>query len=62
VGTLPQALISLQLTGEPVTVQRKKKPSGAQWKRLKKQIEAPHNSERPLEVFNILKKVFIVPW
>jgi len=37
VGTLPQELSSLQLTGEPVMVQRKKKPSGAQRKRLRKQ-------------------------
>jgi len=29
VGTLLQELGSLQLTGEPVIVQRKKKPSGA---------------------------------
>jgi len=29
VETLPQELGSLQLTGEPVVVQRKKKPSGA---------------------------------
>jgi len=44
VGTLPQELSSLQLTGKPVMVQRKKKPSGAQWKRLRKQKEAPYNS------------------
>jgi len=45
VGTLPQELSSLQPTGEPVMVQKKKKPSGAQWKRLKKkQKEAPYNS------------------
>jgi len=37
VGTLPQELSSLQLTGEPVVVQRKKKPSGPQRKHLKKQ-------------------------
>jgi len=37
VGTLPQELSSLQLTAEPVMVQRKKKPSDAQRKRLKKQ-------------------------
>jgi len=39
VGTLPQELSSLQLTGEPVMVQKKKKPSGArrklQWKQEK---------------------------
>jgi len=40
VGTLPQELSSLQLTGEPVMVQRKKKPPGAQWKRLRKQVKA----------------------
>jgi len=40
VGTLPQELSSLQLTREPVMVQRKKKPSGTQWKRLRKQKEA----------------------
>jgi len=40
VETLPQELSSLQLTGEPVMVQRKKKPSGVQWKRLRKQKEA----------------------
>jgi len=34
VGTLPQELSSLRLIGEPV--QRKKKPSGAQPKRLRK--------------------------
>jgi len=33
VETLPQELGSLQLTGEPVMVQRKKKPSRAQRKR-----------------------------
>jgi len=43
-GTLPQELSSLQLTGEPVMVQRKKKPSGTQRKRLKKQKETPYNS------------------
>jgi len=37
VGTLPQELGSLQLTGEPVMVQRKKKPSGARRKRQRKQ-------------------------
>jgi len=62
VGTLPQELSSLQLTGEPVMVQRKKKLSGAQRKHLRKQKEAPYNSRRPPEVFNILKEVFIVPW
>jgi len=40
VGTLPQELSSLQLTGEPVMVQRKKKPSGAQRKRQRKQEKA----------------------
>jgi len=40
VGTLPQELSSLQLTGEPAMVQRKKKPSGTQWKHLRKQKEA----------------------
>jgi len=44
VGTHLQELSSLQLTGEPVMVQRKKKPSGAHWKRLRKQKEAPYNS------------------
>jgi len=44
VGTLLQELSSLQLTGEPVMVQRKKKLSGAQWKGLRKQKEAPYNS------------------
>jgi len=39
-GTLPQELSSLQLTGEPVMVQRKKKPSGARWKRQRKQEKA----------------------
>jgi len=42
VGTLLQELSSLQLTGKPVIVQRKKKPSGAQQKRLKKQKEIPY--------------------
>jgi len=37
VGTLPQELSSLQLTGEPVVVQRKKKPSGVRRKRQRKQ-------------------------
>jgi len=45
-GTLPQELSSLQLTGEPVMVQRKKKLSGAQWKCLKKQKEAPYNTKQ----------------
>jgi len=40
VGTLPQKLSFLQLTGEPVMVQRKKKPSGARWKRQRKQETA----------------------
>jgi len=36
VGTLPQELSSLQLTGESVMAQRKKKTSGAQQKCLRK--------------------------
>jgi len=40
VGTLPQELSSLQLTGEPVMVQRKMKPSGARRKRQRKQEKA----------------------
>jgi len=40
VGTLPQELSSLQLTGEPVMIQRKKKLSGARWKRQRKQEKA----------------------
>jgi len=40
VGTLLQDLSSLQLTGEPVMVQRKKKPSGARWKRQRKREKA----------------------
>jgi len=40
VGTLSQELSSLQLAGKPVMVQRKKKPSGAQRKRLSKQEKA----------------------
>jgi len=40
VGTLPQELSSLQPTGEPVMVKRKKKPSGAQQKCQRKQKEA----------------------
>jgi len=40
VGTLLQELSSLQLTGEPVMVQRKKKPSGARRKRQRKQEKA----------------------
>jgi len=59
-GNSPQELSSLQLTGKPV--QRKKKPSGAQWKCLRKQKEVPYNSYRPPEVVNILTEVFIVPW
>jgi len=39
VGTLPQELSSLQLAGEPVVVQRKKKPSEAR-KRQRKQEKA----------------------
>jgi len=39
VGTLPPELSSLQLTGEPVMVQREKKPSGARRKRQKKKQE-----------------------
>jgi len=37
VRTLLQELSSLQLTGKPVMVQRKKKPSGARRKRQRKQ-------------------------
>jgi len=37
VGTLPQELTYLQLAGEPVMVQRKKKPSGARRKRQRNQ-------------------------
>jgi len=44
VGTLPQELSSLQLTDKPVMVQRKKKPSSAQRKHLRKHKEAPYNS------------------
>jgi len=40
VGTVPQELSSLQLTGEPVVIQRKKKPSGARQKRQRKQEKA----------------------
>jgi len=40
VGTLVQELSSLQLTGKPVTVQRKKKPSGARRKCQRKQGKA----------------------
>jgi len=40
VETLSPELVSLQLTDEPVLVQRKKKPSGAQRKCLRKQKEA----------------------
>jgi len=39
-GTLTQEFSSLQLTGEPFMVQRKKKPSGARWKRQRKQEKA----------------------
>jgi len=39
-GTLPQELSSLQLTGEPVVVQRKKKLSGARRKHHRKQEKA----------------------
>jgi len=59
VGTLLQELSSLQLTDEPVMVQRKKKPSGAQRKHLRKQKE---ETETPPGIFNILTEVFIVPW
>jgi len=38
--TLPQELSSLELTGEPVMVQRKKKLPGTQRKRLRKQKKA----------------------
>jgi len=38
--TLPQELGSLQLIGEPVMVQRKKKPSGARQKCQRKQEKA----------------------
>jgi len=68
VGTLRQELGSLQLTGEPVMVQRKKKPSGAQRKRLRKQkkqllpnrltedreLEAPTAANRALGLMSIL--------
>jgi len=40
VGTIPQELSSLQLTGEPIMVQRKKKPSGVRRKRRSKQEKA----------------------
>jgi len=48
VGTLPQELSSSQLTGEPVMVQKNKKPSGARRKRQRKQKKRmlPH---RPTE-------------
>jgi len=48
VGTLPQKLFSLQLTGEPVVVQRKKSVKGARRKRQRKQEKRmlPH---RPTE-------------
>jgi len=69
VGTFPQELSSLQLTGEPVVVQRKKKPSGARRKRQKKQekanaaprptedrkLEAPTVANRVLELMLILE-------
>jgi len=50
VGTLPQELSSLQLTGEPVVVQKKKKPSDARRKRQRKQEKAnaaPQADGRP---------------
>jgi len=40
VGTLPQELSFLQLTGKPIMVQRKKQPSGTRWKRQRKQEKA----------------------
>jgi len=40
VGTLPQELGSLQLIGELVVIQSKKKPSGARQKRQRKQEKA----------------------
>jgi len=40
VGTLPQELSSLQLTGEPIMAQKTKKPSGARWKRQRNQEKA----------------------
>jgi len=40
VGTLPQELSCLQLTGEPFMVQRKKKPSGSRQKHQRKQEKA----------------------
>jgi len=40
VGILPQELSFLQLAGEPVMVQRKKKPSGARRKCQRKQEKA----------------------
>jgi len=40
VGTIPQELSSLQLTGEPIMVQRKKKPLGVRRKRRSKQEKA----------------------
>jgi len=59
VGTLQQELSCLQLTGKPVMVQRKKKPSGAQRKCLWKQKKHHITVKRPPEVFNIITKVFI---
>jgi len=52
VGTLPQELSSLQLTGEPVMVQRKKKPSGARWKRQRRQEKRtlPHRPTQDWEL------------
>jgi len=40
VGTVPQELNSLDLTGKPVTAQKKKKLSSAQRKHLRKQKKA----------------------
>jgi len=42
--TLPQELSSLQLRGEPVVVQRKKKPSGTRQKHQRKQEKANADS------------------
>jgi len=47
VGTLPHELSSLQLTGEPVMVQRKKKPSGARRMRQRRQEKANATPHRP---------------
>jgi len=60
-GTLPQERSSLQLTGEPVMVQRKKKPSGAQRKRLRKRKEASYNSYRPPEVLTSSRRLSYYP-